>query len=98
LILKVSELRENIFDLSVIGLRSSAGQNESAGRQSPNCKFQWFDYETDPLRLERIYKFLRVAFHPDRFSSEGLKEEAKIHFQQTVHAYNLYKDRFKATS
>jgi len=38
-----------------------------------------------------------VAFHPDRFSSDALKQDAKKYFQQTVQAYNSLKERVKTS-
>jgi hypothetical protein len=97
LVLKMNEIRENILDLTLIRLQSSGEQEESAHGHWKSNNFQWFNAETDPSRIERIYKFLRVAFHPDRFSSERLKEEARIHFQEAVQAYNALKERFRTT-
>jgi hypothetical protein len=97
LVLKMNEMRENVLDLTLIRLQSSDGQEESARAHWKSNNFQWFNSETDPSRIERIYKFLRVAFHPDRFSSERLKEEARIYFQEAVQAYNALKERFKTT-
>jgi len=97
LVLKMNEIRENVLDLMLIRLQSSPEQERSTpSRWKSN--FQWFNTETDPSRIERLYKFLRVAFHPDRFSSERLKEEAKIHFQEAVQAYNALKERFRTTT
>jgi hypothetical protein len=97
LVLKLNEIRENVLDLTLIRLQSSGEQEESAHGHWKSDNFQWFNAETDPSRIERIYKFLRVAFHPDRFSSERLKEEARIHFQEAVQAYNALKERFRTT-
>jgi chromosome segregation ATPase len=97
LVLKMNEIRENIVDLTLIRLQSDDGQKESAtGHRKPN-DFRWVDSETDPSRLERLYKFLKVAFHPDRFSSAELKEEATAHFQEVVKAYTTLKERLRAT-
>lgn len=95
LVLKMNEIRENIVDLTLIRLQSGDGHDESAsGPRKPN-DFRWVDSETDPSRLERIYKFLKVAFHPDRFSSAELKEEATAHFQEVVNAYTTLKERIR---
>ncbi|HTP65176.1 MAG TPA: J domain-containing protein [Geobacteraceae bacterium] len=97
LVLKMNEIRENIWDLTLIRLQAVDGQEESAiGQRKPN-EFRWVDSETDPSRLERIYKFLKVAFHPDRFSSAELKEEATAHFQEVVKAYTTLKERIRTT-
>jgi preprotein translocase subunit Sec63 len=80
-----------------IRLQSGGGQEESVRDHRQPHDFPWFNAETDPSQIDRIYKFLKVAFHPDRFSSKGLKEEAKIHFQEAVQAYNALKERLRAT-
>ena len=97
LVLKINEIREHTYDMTWIRLQAAGGQEESARDHRQPRDFPWFAAETDPSRIERIYKFLRVAFHPDRFSSERLKEEAKIHFQEAVQAYNTLKERFRTT-
>jgi hypothetical protein len=95
LVLKMNEIRENVVDLTLIRLQSGDGQKESAtGHRKPNG-FRWVDSETDPSRVERVYKFLKVAFHPDRFSSAELKEEATTHFQEVVRAYTTLKERLR---
>ena len=96
LVLKISEIREHIYDLTLIRLQSG-GQEESGHDHRQPRDFPWFAAENDPSRAERVYKFLRVAFHPDRFSSDRLKEEAKIHYQEAVQAYNTLKERFRTT-
>jgi hypothetical protein len=97
LVLKIIEIREHIYDLRLIRLQAGGGQEEGARDHRQPRDFPWFAAETDPSRIDRLYKFLRVAFHPDRFSSEGLKEQAKIHFQEAVQAYNNLKERLRAT-
>ena len=97
LILNINDMREHAYDLTLIMLQSGDGQEENVRDHRQPRNFPWFDAETDPSRIDRIYKFLKVAFHPDRFSSEGLKEEAKIHFQEAVQAYSTLKERFRAT-
>jgi len=96
LLLKISEIREHIYDLTSIRLQSG-GQEENVRDHRQPRDFPWFAAESDPSRVERVYKFLRVAFHPDRFSSDRLKEEAKIHYQEAVQAYNTLKERFRTT-
>jgi prefoldin subunit 5 len=95
LVLKLNEIRENIWDLTLIRLQAGDGQEESATSHRKPNEFRWVDSETDPSRLERIYKFLKVAFHPDRFSSTELKEEATAHFQEVVNAYTTLKERIR---
>jgi hypothetical protein len=97
LILKINEIRDYLHDLAIIRLQSGDGQEEKLHGHRPRHDYAWFDDSTDPTRLDRIYKFLKVAFHPDRFSSEGLKEEAKIHFQEAVQAYSTIKERLRTT-
>ena len=97
LILNINDMREHAYDLTLIMLQSGDGQEENVRDHRQPRNFPWFDAETDPSRIDRIYKFLKVAFHPDRFSSEGLTEEAKIHFQEAVQAYSTLKERLRAT-
>ena len=97
MVLMINEIRDSILDLILLKLQSGAGLEEGPYGHWPPQDLHWFASETDPSRLERIYKFLKVAFHPDRFSSEGLKEEAKIHFQEAVQAYRTWKERLRTT-
>jgi hypothetical protein len=97
LVLKMNEIRDYIHDLAIIRLQSGDGQWEEAHDQRQRRDFPWFDDKTDPSRIDRIYKFLKVAFHPDRFSSEGLKKEATTYFQETVRAYSTLKERLRTT-
>lgn len=97
LILKIQEIRDYLHDLAMIRLQSGGGPEESVHDHRQRHHYAWFDDSTDPSRLDRIYKFLKVAFHPDRFSSEGLKAEAKIHFQEAVQAYSTIKERLRTT-
>jgi len=97
LVLSISEIQNHAYDLMSMRLQSEVGQGESARGPRQPGDFPWFGAETDPSRLDRVYKFLKVAFHPDRFSSEVLKEQAKIHFQQAGKAYSSFKERLKAT-
>lgn len=98
LVLKINEIHDYIHDLAIIRLQSGEGQEEKDGHDHRQRRdFPWFDDQTDPSRLDRIYKFLKVAFHPDRFSSAGLKEEAKIHFQEAAQAYSTLKERLRTT-
>ena len=97
LVLKAIGIKEDIYDLTLIRLQSIGGKEDSVRDYSQPHHYSWFDAETDPTRVERIYKFLKVAFHPDRFSSDGLKKEAKIHFQEAMQAYSTLKERLKTT-
>jgi hypothetical protein len=93
--LKISDIRENIFDLSLITFSGTA--NGKMGGEDTQLNFFRMDKNTDQFSMEQTYKFLKVAFHPDRFSSESLKHDAKKYFQQTVQAYNSLKERMKAS-
>jgi hypothetical protein len=97
LVLKINEIRDYIHDLAIIRLQSGDGQEEDVHGHRQLRDFPWFDDKTDPSRIDRIYKFLKVAFHPDRFSSEGLKKEATTYFQETVRAYSTLKERLRTT-
>jgi hypothetical protein len=97
LVLKINEIRDYAHDLAIIRIQSGDGQGENIGDHRQPRDFPWFDADADPSRIDRIYKFLKVAFHPDRFSSEGLKKEAKVYFQETVQAYSTLKERLRST-
>ena len=97
LVLKINEIREYIHDLAIIRLQSGDGQGENVRDHRQPRDFPWFDADADPSSIDRIYKFLKVAFHPDRFSSEGLKKEATTYFQETVWAYRTVKERLRST-
>jgi len=97
LVLKINEIREYIHDLAIIRLQSGDGQGENVRDHRQPRDFPWFDADADPSSIDRIYKFLKVAFHPDRFSSEGLKKEATTYFQETVRAYRTVKERLRST-
>lgn len=98
LVLTINEIREHAYDLTLIRLQSGGEQEESVRDHRQPRDFPWFDAETDPSLIDRRYKFLKVAFHPDRFPSEWLKEEAKIHFQEAAQAYSALKERLRATT
>jgi hypothetical protein len=97
LVLKINEIREYTHDLAIIRIQSGDGQEENVHLQRPPRDFPWFGADTDPSSIDRVYKFLKVAFHPDRFPSEGLKKEATVLFQETVRAYGTLKERFRST-
>jgi len=97
LVLKINEIRDYIHDLAIIKLQSGDGQEDNVRDHRQRRDFPWFDDKTDPSRIDRIYKFLKVAFHPDRFSSEVLKKEATTYFQETVRAYSTLKERLRTT-
>lgn len=97
LVLKINEIREYTHDLAIIRLQSGDGQGENIRDHRQPLDFPWFGADADPSRIDRIYKFLKVAFHPDRFSSEGLKKEATTYFQETVRAYSTLKERLRST-
>ena len=97
LVLKINEIRENTHDLAIIRLQSGDGQEENVSDHRQPRDFPWFDADADPSRIDHIYQFLKVAFHPDRFSSEGLKKEATTYFQETVRAYRTVKERLRST-
>jgi len=84
---KIAEIREDIFDLAIISL-SSTGKQKDMGHH----RISWF-VDTDITRLDRRYKFLKVAFHPDRFPSDVLKDEAKRYFQEVVQAYSIVREK-----
>jgi hypothetical protein len=94
--LKISDIRENIFDLCLISLSGTA-EGKQTGDEAAFNPFR-MGKNDDSFSMEQTYKFLKVAFHPDRFSSESLKQDASKYFQQTVQAYNTLKERMKAST
>lgn len=97
LVLKMSEIQKHAYDLTTIGLQTSRGMGERGGDPGHIGEFPWVSTEVDPARVDGVYRFLKVAFHPDRFPSEALKEQAKLHFQQAGKAYSHFKERLRAT-
>ena len=94
--LKIGDIRENIFDLCLVSL-SGTPEGKQAGEEAAFNFFR-MDKNADSFSMEQTYKFLKVAFHPDRFSSDSLKHDANKYFQQTVQAYNTLKERMKAST
>ena len=95
--LKISNISENLFDLQAVILSSVKDANN---QKSDDAAFNFLrmDAAADPSCLDLTYKFFKVAFHPDRFSSETLKSEAHRYFQQTVQAYNSFKRKSRASA
>ena len=89
-VLKITEIRENIFDLTSIG----ASMHVEDRREAPTHLFDWMSPEPDDVEHE--YKFLKVAFHPDRYPSEALKEKALHYFQRVNNACSAIKEKAKA--
>ncbi|MEI6666939.1 MAG: hypothetical protein WCP29_02200 [Acidobacteriota bacterium] len=97
LVLATSQIQRHAYDLTAIRLET-AGEQEDGGSVAPTLgEVPWFKADADPDRVDHVYRFLKVAFHPDRFGSESLKEQAKMHFQQAGKAYNHIKERLRAT-
>lgn len=88
--LKITEIRENIFDLTTISMPVHAAKAQPEASHA----FTWMS--SRPETLEHDYKFLKVAFHPDRFPSEVLKDKAVRYFQQINNAYHSMKEKAKA--
>jgi hypothetical protein len=97
LVLATSEIQEHAYDLMAIRLQSVGAKGDGGRDPQLAGEVPWFSAEVDPSRIDSVYRFLKVAFHPDRFPSEALKEQAKIHFQQAGRAYSLVKDRLRTT-
>jgi hypothetical protein len=95
--LKISGINENLFDLQAIML-SSLKEADGQNNDNASLNFLRMGEHTDPSCLDMTYKFFKVAFHPDRFSSEALKNEAHRYFQQTVQAYNSFKRKTRASA
>jgi hypothetical protein len=92
LCLKIVDINENISELKEIELVSTVDQSVHQGSSSD----AWLNFirvndTADPAAVERSFKFFKVAFHPDRFSSESLKVEATRYFQHSINAHNNIK-------
>ena len=83
--------------MTTIRLQALGGQADGVGSPEGPGEVPWFKVDTDPARIDSVYRFLKVAFHPDRFPSESLKEQAKQHFQQAGRAYSHVKERLRTT-
>ena len=97
LCLKIVDISENISELKDIELANTFDQNVKQGSVAET----WLDFirindNSDPAAVERSFKFFKLAFHPDRFSSEALKVEATKYFQHSINAHNSIKRMEKA--
>jgi hypothetical protein len=97
LVLATSQIQKHAYDLSAIRLQTAGAQGDVVRDHDRPGEFPWFSADVDPARVDGVYRFLKVAFHPDRFPSETLKEQAKQHFQQAGKAYSHFKERLRAT-
>ncbi|MDH4100200.1 MAG: hypothetical protein OEV28_06450 [Nitrospirota bacterium] len=89
-VLKIAEIRENIFDLTSIGMTMRPVE----GEETAHHLFAWMS--SKPEEMEHEYKFLKVAFHPDRYPSEALKKKALRYFQQISDTYSTIREKAKA--
>lgn len=97
LTLAMSELQRHAHELATVRLQTAGGRPDGSGGAERSGDVPWFKAEADPARIDGVYKFLKVAFHPDRFPSEALKEQATLHFQQAGKAYSHLKERLRTT-
>ena len=94
LCLKIIEIRENLAELKEIFTASVV--DHSAKPESVTDA--WLNFikvngQSDPATVARSFKFFKMAFHPDRFTSESLKVEATRYFQHSINAHNAVKRR-----
>lgn len=93
LCLKLTDINDKLFELNEISLVSTF---EQTSMKSENVADTWLHFirandNSDPAAVERSFKFFKVAFHPDRFTSESLKVEATRYFQHSINAHNFVK-------
>jgi hypothetical protein len=97
LCLKIVDISDNLSELNDIDLAATLGQTAHQGSVAETwLNFIRVNDNSDPAAVERSFKFFKVAFHPDRFSSESLKVEATKYFQHSINAHNSVKRRDKA--
>ncbi len=92
LCIKIVDISEKLTELKEINLVSSFDQTVNADSVTD----AWLNFitandNTDPDAIERSFKFFKVAFHPDRFPSETLKEEAAKYFKQSINVHSSVK-------
>lgn len=94
--LKIIDISQHLSDLKELIVAS----DQSTGADSGKIDDAWLHFihandDNGPAAEERAFKFFRVAFHPDRYTSEALKSEATRYFQHSVNAHNAAKRRKK---
>ncbi len=92
LCLKMVDISAKIVELNEINLLSSFEQTD----KPESVVESWLHFirtndSSDPVAVERAFKFFKVAFHPDRFASDAHKVEATRYFQQSINAHNSVK-------
>ena len=92
LCIKIVDISEKLSELNDINLVSSLDPSMNADSVTD----AWLNFirvhdNTDPDAIERSFKFFKVAFHPDRFPSETLKEEAAKYFKQSINVHSSVK-------
>lgn len=96
LCLKIIDISQHLSDLKELIVASGTGTvMEPGSTEAAWLNFIHANDDTDAAAEERAFKFFRVAFHPDRYSSEALKSEATRYFQHSVNAHNALKKRNK---
>ena len=92
LCLKMVDISAKINELNEINLFSAFEQTEKPDSVAETwLHFIRTNDSSDPAAVERAFKFFKVAFHPDKFTSESQKIEATRYFQHSVNAYNSVK-------
>ena len=97
LCIKIVDIYEKLSELNDINLVSSLEQTVNPGTVAEIwLNFIRVNDNSDPAAVERSFKFFKVAFHPDRFTSESLRVEATRYFQHSINAHNSVKRMGKA--
>lgn len=92
LCLKVVDINEKISETKEIELAATVHHPVQQG----TAVDAWLNFirvndTADPAAVEWSFKFFKVAFHPDRFTSGALKVEATKYFQHSINAHNTIK-------
>jgi hypothetical protein len=88
LCLKIVDISDNLSELKDIELAATFDQTHSGNVADTWLNFIRVNDNSDPAAVERAFKFFKVAFHPDKFTSESQKVEATRYFQQSINAHN----------
>ncbi len=92
LCIKIVDIYEKLTELGDIHLVSSLDQSVKPDSVAETwLHFIRVNDNSDPAAVERSFKFFKVAFHPDRFTSDSLKVEATRYFQHSINAHSSVK-------
>lgn len=92
LCLKIVDINENISDLIELVAKEPVVHTAQHGTAADAwLNFIQVNDSADPAAVERSFKFFKVAFHPDKFASKSMKDEATRYFQHSINAHNSIK-------